>query len=166
MRTRLAVPLVALAGFALSACPPAPVGVESLKKFAPASATPLTATGVAADQGGWRIDPAGAGPVRLFELAGSTCEACRLVYRARVKTLNLPAPAYLEMWVRAPDKGEFFSRGLDQKVTGSIDWTSVEIPFFFQKGERADLVKLNVSFQGAGGSLWIKDVELLKGPLP
>jgi hypothetical protein len=70
------------------------------------------------------------------------------------------------MWVRLPDKGQFFSRGLDQTVSGSVDWTSVEIPFFLQKGQRADLVKLNVSFQGAGGSLWIKDVELLKGPLP
>jgi len=27
-------------------------------------------------------------------------------------------------------------------------------------------VKLNVSFQGTGGSLWVKDVELLKAPLP
>jgi len=28
----------------------------------------------------------------------------------------------------------------------------------------ADLVKLNVAFEG-GGSVWIKDVELLKAPL-
>ena len=41
-----------------------------------------------------------------------------------------------------------------------------EVPFFFQKGQRADLVKLNVSFQGDKGSLWVKDVELLKAPLP
>jgi hypothetical protein len=88
------------------------------------------------------------------------------VYRAKVKTRDLAAPGFLEMWVRVPDKGQFFSRGLDQTVSGSVDWTSVEISFFFQKGQRADLVKLNVAFQGAGGSLWVKDVELLKGPLP
>jgi hypothetical protein len=70
------------------------------------------------------------------------------------------------MWVRAPDKGQFFSRGLDQTVSGTVEWTSVEVPFFFQRGQRADLVKLNVSFQGKGGSLWIRDVELLKAPLP
>jgi hypothetical protein len=165
MRKRLAVPLLALAASALLDCTPAAGGVESVKKFPPASA-PLTVTGVTADQGGWRIEPTGPGPVRLFEVAGSTCDACRLIYRARVKALNLPAPAHLEMWVRAPDKGEFFSRGLDQKVSGTVDWTSIEIPFFLQRGQKADLVKLNVSFQGAGGSLWIKDVELLKGPLP
>jgi hypothetical protein len=27
-------------------------------------------------------------------------------------------------------------------------------------------VKLNVSFQGSRGSLWVKDVELLKAALP
>jgi hypothetical protein len=66
------------------------------------------------------------------------------------------------MWVRAPEKGEFFSKGLDQKVRGTTQWKTYEIPFFFQKGERADLVKLNVAFEGPGGSLAMKDVELLK----
>ena len=141
-------------------------GVEVVRLFSPARDKPLTRTGVAVDQGGWRIEPASAGPVRLFEVAGSSCEACRLVYRAKVKTRNLSAPAFLEMWVRVPGKGQFFSRGLDQTVSGSVDWTSIEIPFFFQKGQRADLVKLNVSFQGDKGSLWVKDVELLKAPLP
>jgi len=30
---------------------------------------------------------------------------------------------------------------------------------------RADLVKLNVAFEGGGGAVWIKDVELLHTPL-
>jgi hypothetical protein len=140
--------------------------VEVVKAFSPARDKPLTSTRVTADRGGWRIDPGSTGSVRLFEVPGPSCEACRLVYRAKVKTRDLAAPGFLEMWVRVPDKGQFFSRGLDQTVSGSVDWTSVEISFFFQKGQRADLVKLNVAFQGAGGSLWVKDVELLKGPLP
>jgi hypothetical protein len=139
---------------------------EIVKTFSPGRDKPLAQTGVSADQGGWRIQPASPGPVRLFEVSGSTCESCRLIYRAKVKTRNLSAPAFLEMWVRVPDKGLFFSRGLDQTVSGSVDWVSVEIPFFLQKGQRADLVKLNVSFQGDKGSLWVKDVELLKAPLP
>jgi hypothetical protein len=141
-------------------------GVEVVRSFSPARNKPLTRTGVAVDQGGWRIDPASAGPVRLFEVAWSSCEACRLIYRAKLKTRNLSAPAFLEMWVRVPEKGQFFSRGLDQTVSGSVAWTSIEVPFFFEKGQRADLVKLNVSFQGDKGSLWVKDVELLKAPLP
>jgi hypothetical protein len=150
---------------AQSPSPPTP-GVQVVKAFSPAHDKPLTLDRVKPDQGGWRIEPAGPGPVRLFEVEGVTCEACRLVYRAKVKTRDLAAPSFLEMWVRVPDRGQFFSRGLDQTVVGSVDWTSVEIPFFFQKGQRADLVRLNVSFQGTGGSLWIKDVELLRGPLP
>lgn len=155
---------------ALFALTPQPVKggdhVGLVKAFSPSADKPITLGIVTADQGGWRIDPASAGAVRLFEVAGLRCDACRLVYRAKVKTRDLPASAFLEMWVRVPHKGEFFSRGLDQTVSGSLEWTSVEIPFFFQKGERADLVKLNVSFNKKGGSLWIKDVELREEPLP
>jgi hypothetical protein len=50
-------------------------------------------------------------------------------------------------------------------VTGSNDWASYEIPFFLKKGEKPDLIKLNVVLKG-GGKVWIKDVQLLKGPLP
>jgi hypothetical protein len=110
--------------------------------------------------------PAQAEPVRLFEIEGATCDACRLVYRAKVRTHDLAAPAFLEMWVRSPGRGEFFSRGLDQPVTGTVGWTNVETAFFLQKGERGDLVKLNISFRAGGGALLVKDVELLRSPLP
>jgi hypothetical protein len=140
--------------------------VKLVKKFSAPADQPLTRTGVSVWDGGWRIQPKTPGSVRLFEVARPTCDACRVLYRAKVKAQDLPAPAFLEMWVRVPEKGQFFSRGLDQTVVGSVDWTSIEIPFFFQKGQRADLVKLNVSFQGSGGTLWIKDVELLNAPLP
>jgi hypothetical protein len=143
-----------------------PGGIEVVKTFTPSRDKPITLNGVTADQGGWRIRAAATGPVRLFEVAGATCEACRLVFRAKVKTRDLAGPAFLEMWVRIPVQGEFFSRGLDQTVSGTVDWTSVEIPFFLQKGQRADLVKLNVSLQATGGSLWIRDIELLRAPLP
>jgi hypothetical protein len=141
-------------------------GPHSLKRFDPSRDRPLTRTGVAAALGGWRIKAGGPGPVRLFEVAGPACEGCRLLYRAKVKAKGLAAPAFLEMWVRLPDKGQFFSRGLDQTVAGTVDWTSVEIPFILEMGQRPDLVKLNVSFQGPGGALWIKDVELLAAPRP
>ncbi len=144
--------------------PGAPAAV--VKAFSPGRDTPLTRSGVTVDHGAWRIQAAGPGPVRLFEVEGALCDACRLVYRAKVKAENLSAPAFLEMWVRVPDQGQFFSRGLDQTVSGTVDWVSVEIPFFFQKGQRADLVKLNVVFQGNQGVLWVKEVELRKAPLP
>jgi hypothetical protein len=54
---------------------------------------------------------------------------------------------------------------LAHAVTGSNDWASYETPFFLKKGEKPDLIKLNLVVKGAG-KVWIKDVELLKGPLP
>jgi hypothetical protein len=88
-----------------------------------------------------------------------------VTYRAKLKTENLTEQAYLEMWCRLPGKGEFFSRGLAHTVTGSNDWASYETPFLLKKGEKPDLIKLNLVVKGAG-KVWVKDVELLKGPLP
>lgn len=63
-------------------------------------------------------------------------------------------------------KGEFFSRGLAQPLQGSSGWATYEIPFFLtEPGVTVDLVKLNVAFEGGGGTVWIKDVELLKAAL-
>ncbi|PYJ02904.1 MAG: hypothetical protein DME25_14580, partial [Verrucomicrobia bacterium] len=56
-------------------------------------------------------------------------------------------------------------RALDNTVTGSNDWASYETPFFLKKGEKPDLIKLNLVLKGPG-KVWVKDVELLKGPLP
>ena len=64
-----------------------------------------------------------------------------------------------------PGKGEFFSRGLESPVSGSNDWGSDETPFFLKKGEKPDLIKLHLVVKGTG-KIWVKDVELLKGPLP
>ncbi len=65
------------------------------------------------------------------------------------------------MWCRLPGRGEFFSRGLNQTLKGTTDWASYEIPFRLKKGERPDLIKLNLAVEGRG-KVWIKDVELLK----
>lgn len=162
----LAVPVLLALTFRAQAQAAVGSRVGVVKAFSPDRDKPLTQGIVTVDQGGWRIEPTSPGTVRLFEIPGPTCESCRLVYRAKVKARNLSAPAFLEMWVRVPDKGQFFSRGLDQTVSGTVDWVSVEIPFFFQKGQQADLVKLNVAFQGDHGALWVKDVELVNAPLP
>lgn len=103
--------------------------------------------------------------IRLFEIADPGVERCLVIYRAKLKTEGLDGQAYLEMWCRFTGKGEFFSRGLENPVTGSNDWASYETPFFLKKGEKPDLIKLNVVVKGTG-KVWVKDVELLKAPLP
>ncbi len=44
------------------------------------------------------------------------------------------------------------------------DWSSHEVPFYLKKGQRPDLIKLNVVFEG-GGTVWIRALELLQTPL-
>ena len=113
----------------------------------------------------WLADCKKAQPIRLFEVENPGVEQCMVTYRAKLKTENLTEQAYLEMWCRFPGKGEFFSRGVANTVTGSNDWASYETPFFLKKGEKPDLIKLNLVVKGTG-RIWVKDVELLKGPLP
>ncbi|MBI5683703.1 MAG: hypothetical protein HZC54_01350 [Verrucomicrobia bacterium] len=121
----------------------------------------------------WLADCAKVQTFRLFEVPDPGVEECIVLYRAKVKTEDLAGRAYLEMWCRFPGRGEFFSKGLNQAVTGTNDWTSIEIPFFLKKGERPDLIRLNLVVTSTGrlwkktvsGRVWINGVELARAPL-
>ncbi len=102
--------------------------------------------------------------VRLFEVSGIEVEEARLIYRAKVRTEEVEGQVFLEMWCHFPAKGEFFSRGLQSPLTGTTNWTTQETPFFLKKGEKPDLIKLNLVVKGKGVA-WIDDARLLKGPL-
>jgi hypothetical protein len=159
------VALGSLAGLIVACSGTAAAPPEPIRTFGP-SDTPITASGISADDGGWRIDRTGTGSVPLFEVPAQRLESTMLTYRAHMKASDVAGKAYLEMWVRVPGRGEFFSRGLAQPLSGTSGWASYEIPFFLnEKGATADLVKLNVAFEGGGGTVWIKDVELLKASL-
>lgn len=139
--------------------------VETVRTFGSAD-TPITGSGLAADEGGWRVERPSAGSVPLFEVPGQRLEGTVLTYRARMRGSDVVGKAYLEMWVRVPGKGEFFSRGLAQPLHGTSGWATYEIPFFLNEpGVTVDLVKLNLAFDGGGGTVWIRDVELLKAAL-
>jgi len=129
-----------------------------------ASDKPLSEDGVTVDQDSWRIERREGGTVRLFELPVSGVEQCILTYRARLKAAGVEGGAYLEMWCRLPGRGEFFSKAFHQKAQGTVDWASYEVPFYLKKGQCPDLIKLNLVFDG-GGTVWIKEVELLQTPL-
>ena len=138
--------------------------VQRLKTFTTADPT-ISKDVIVTDDKAWLTDSKKAQVIRLFEVSDPGVEQCMVIYRAKLKTEGLKEPAYLEMWCRFSGRGEFFSRGLENVVTGSNDWASYETPFFLKKGEKPDLIKLNLVLKGAG-KVWVKDVELLKGPLP
>lgn len=102
--------------------------------------------------------------IRLAETGDLDVESATVIYKARVRTENLQGKAYLEMLCSFPGKGEFFSRGLDMPLTGTVDWTTLETPFFLNKGENPDNIKLNIVVEGSG-IVWVDDVKVIKGPL-
>ncbi len=102
--------------------------------------------------------------VRLFETGDIDVENARLAYKANIKTQDVEGKVYLEMWCHFAGKGEFFSRGLQSPLTGSVEWTTEEIPFFLKKEQNPDNVKLNLVITGKG-TVWIDDIHLIKRPL-
>jgi hypothetical protein len=171
-RVALCVILFLILWLAFISCSRSPEESKELASF-PLDSTEgvITRDGVSLDQeissdgnGSLRINADKPVVVRLFEVSGLALEKARLIYQAKMRTENVQGQAYLEMWVRFPGKGEFFSRGVDQAVTGTTDWTSMETPFFLQKGEKADLAKLNLVVTGSG-TVWVDEVRLVKGGL-
>jgi hypothetical protein len=131
----------------------------ALRQFTTADET--LSRDLAVDADAWLVESDEPRVVRLFEVTGPEINQALLAYRATLKSEGLTGRAYLEMWCRLPGRGEFFSRGLDQPVSGTTDWSSFQVPFRLRKDQRPDLVKLNVVVEGRG-KLWVKDVELLK----
>jgi len=153
-------------------CQKASVESEKIKEFPISSIEGvITRSDVTFDKavssdgnGSLRIDVAQPTTIRLFEVRDINVENARLIYRARLKTENIKGQAYLEMWCVFPGMGEYFSRSLQSPLSGTLDWTTQETPFFLQKGQKPELVKLNVVINGQG-TLWVDDISLLKGPL-
>ena len=144
-----------------------------LRHFAINSLADIRATtGVSFDRqtssdgkGAIRVDADGPMVVPLFEVSDISIENAVLVYQASLQSEKLDGKAFLEMWVRLPGKGEFFSRGLDRPLTGTMSWMKAATPFFLQAGQKPDLIRLNLVIQGKG-RVWIDDVHLMRVPLP
>jgi hypothetical protein len=135
---------------------------EVLRRLDPA-ATPVTRDGVVRDGDSWRVTVSERRTVRLFELPLAGVEQCLLAYRVSLRT-EKAAGIYLQMWCRFAGRGEFFSKGLHDKVRGTTDWSSHEVPFILRRGQSPDLVKLDLVFEGAG-TCWVRDVEVLRTPI-
>lgn len=146
---------------------------EELKHFTLKSVEDIRATtGVSFDQqtssdgkASIRVDAMEPMTVPLFEVTDVSIENAILIYQASLQSQKLDGKAFLEMWVRIPGKGEFFSRGLDRPITGTTSWMTVATPFFLQAGQKPDLIRLNLVVQGKG-RVWIDDIHLMRAPLP
>ncbi len=164
----LSIPIL----FLLSGCTEQPVKVTELNHFPINSIDEvITKSGVEIDNeissdgnGSLRVDASQKTVVRLFEVSNIDVENARLIYQAKVRSENIQGEVYLEMLCGFAGKGEFFSRSIQTPLTGTTDWTTEETPFFLQKGQNPDYVKLNLVVDG-NGTAWIDDVRLIKGQL-
>jgi len=143
---------------------PKPAGPPQVLRAFAADKPTITQGGIRAEQGAWRIDATGKQTIRLFEVEDPAVEQCLLTYRAELKAEGLNGPAFLEMWCRLPGRGEFFSKGHQQAVSGTVNWARYEIPFYLKRGQKPDLIKLNLAVEGSG-TVWLRNIELLQTPL-
>lgn len=103
--------------------------------------------------------------VPLYDVGGLDIDNAQLVYQAWLRTEEVVGQAYLEMWCVFEGRGEFFSRGLAEAVTGTHDWVRVETPFLLERGQRPSRVRLNLVLNGRG-RVWVDDIRLLRRSLP
>jgi hypothetical protein len=102
--------------------------------------------------------------VHLYETGDIDAEDCKLIYRAKVKTEDFNGNIYLEMWCSFTGMGDYFSRNMQAPVVSAPDWLTRETFFMLEKGQNPDNVKLNLMIDGTG-TVWVDDIELMKGPL-
>ena len=102
--------------------------------------------------------------VFLEEVSGPKIENAKLMYSAKVRAQLEPGgTAFLELWAHVGG-GQYFSRGMNDAITGTTNWNTIQTPFIFQKGQNPDKLTLNLVINGKG-TVWIDDVVLSAHPL-
>lgn len=122
-------------------------------------------TVVSGGQGEIRISAQGPSTICLGVVEKPGVDDCLLEYRAQLKSRNLQGRAYLEMWCMFPGKGEYFSRGLQNTISGNVGWTEVHTRFTLKPGQKPSRVVLSLVIAGQG-EVWIRKPRLLKKSLP
>ena len=172
MRILPLLPFVLITALLLAACSQEPVQPEEIGRYPIDDMEGLIArSGVRIDKeitsdgkGSLLVTANGPVTVKLYETRDIQLENAQLIYRARLRTEDVEGQVYLEMWCSFPGKGEFFSRALQAPLSGTMEWSTQETPFFLQKGENPDNVKMNLVINGKG-RVWIDDIRLVMVPL-
>ena len=171
-RVKLILCMIVLAAIFLVSCKKQDSDVTEVKSYpVDSAATVLARSGVENDaeitsdgNGSLRLTADEPTTFRLYDTGDIDIEDTRLVYQAKLRTEDVDGRVYLEMWCHFPGRGEFFSRALHAPLSGSVEWTAQETPFFLKKGENPDNITLNLVIDGKG-TAWIDDIKLVKGPL-
>ncbi len=125
----------------------------------------------------WRYYAGETTNIRIFELSEPKVENCRLILRARMKTkgasgVHLRMIAKFRGVVGVDDTMD--TEGKPVAVAkGDNDWANYEVIMDLKDGQRPERIDLCLTMIGRdrektlqSNYVWIKDVELLKAPLP
>ncbi|MBN2365942.1 MAG: hypothetical protein EH225_08030 [Calditrichaeota bacterium] len=137
--------------------------LNSLEEIIPSSALSLDKSVTWDGNGSMKCETMDPGSLSLLETGDIDIENSQLIYQAKVRTENLKGKTYLEMWCAFPGKGEYFSRGLNNTLSGNNNWQVLETPFYLKQGENPSNIRLNLFIEGTG-TVWIDDIKLLKAP--
>lgn len=99
--------------------------------------------------------------VQLFEVPAPGVENAKYIFRAKVNTKDLLGDASLQMIIRFKNGGEVNAY---QTVKGTGAWTPMEVFGIVQKGQKPDMVRLNLLVSGTG-TCWVDNVHLVQQPL-
>jgi hypothetical protein len=98
--------------------------------------------------------------IPILEIPTSGASNCRLEYSARMRSEEGTQKAYIEMWC-VVGGNPYFSKALDQIVSGFQDWKTVKTPFFLKQGENAEKAIIGVHFEGPG-TVQLDRINLLR----
>ncbi|HLW67657.1 MAG TPA: protein kinase [Gemmataceae bacterium] len=158
-----------------------PAGKETLlKKFDPKTDKPISKQvgnrKVTVDGEEWKIELLGeqelgrlddVTQVHLFEVPGPANEPSRITLRFKVRTEEI-GDARFDVHLRYLNLDDLVFKG--RKFEGSTNWSSYEISWDASKLQTPDAVALDLLMRAKDATtiatIWLKDVELVKTPLP
>jgi len=100
--------------------------------------------------------------IKLYKLNNINIKNSILIYKADIKTKNLSGYVFLEMWCYFKDKGKFLSRGLNNTLSGTNEWTTLQTSFFLTEDDNPDSIELNLVINSLKGIIWIDNIRLVK----
>lgn len=86
----------------------------------------------------------------LFQIDNPEISSEKIAYKTKIRPENLEGEAFIEMLCYFKNKGEFFSRALTEKITGTDGWKETETYFHFTDGLKPESIRLNVIIEGKG----------------
>lgn len=170
---RIFAALAALAALAAGGCARGPVEVAAFPVDGDRDIVDRGGENVAFDReesadggGSLRAEAVRPRTVRLYEVRDPRgLEGRLVVLTARLRSVGVRGRAFPELWIHPAGGNEVQARDPAAFVANTRDWTPLRVEYRCEKGERPDLLRVNLVIDGTGRA-WIDDIRITSEPLP